>query len=294
MKIAFIGLGIMGSRMAANLGKAGYHLYVYNRTASKAEPLLSEKVEWASSPAEAALRADVVITMLSTPEVVQEMALGENGFFQVLSKGKVWIDCSTVNPSFSEQMADLCNQMDINFLDAPVAGSLKPAQNAELTFLIGGNKTLVKYCSPLFKAMGKKVIHAGKNGRGSGLKLVNNLIMGLSMYAFTEGLLLGDSLGLEKERVLDLLKDSPIAAAMIQGKKKNYLKNDYAVEFPLKWLQKDLQLATQTAYEHGIALPGTNAIKEIFGLARQAGFADKDFTAIYQYLSQSNKNSNEN
>lgn len=289
MKIAFIGLGIMGSRMAANLAKAGHHLYIFNRTASKADELISDKVEWANSPAEAAINADIVITMLSTPEVVQEVAMGENGFLPILGKGNVWIDCSTVNPSFSEQMAAICHEMGFSFLDAPVAGSLQPAQNGELTFLVGGNKSIVRYCTPVFKAMGKKIIHAGESGQGSALKLVNNLIMGLSMYAFTEGLLLGDSLGLEKETIFGLLDGSPIAAPMIQGKKDKYIKGDFSVEFPLQWLQKDLHLAAQTAYENGIALPGTNTVKELFGLAKQAGYAELDFTSIYEYLSKGKK-----
>lgn len=288
MKIAFIGLGIMGSRMAANLVKEGYHLYLHNRTVSKANDLLSERVELAETPAAAAFNADVVITMLSTPEIVQEAAMGENGFLPMLGKGKVWIDCSTVNPSFSKQMADICDQMGFNFLDAPVAGSLKPAELGELVFLIGGKKTIVKYCTPLFKSMGKKIVHAGESGSGSALKLVNNLVMGLSMYAFTEGLLLGDSLGIDKETIIVLLEGSPIAAPMIQGKKEKYLKGDYSPEFPLQWLQKDLQLAAQTAYENGIALPGANTIKEIFGLAKQSGYAEQDFTSVYAYLSQKN------
>ncbi|HPE56431.1 MAG TPA: NAD(P)-dependent oxidoreductase [Bacteroidales bacterium] len=286
MRIGFIGLGIMGSRMAKNLIKAGYPLNVYNRTKLKAEKLEGAHLHIMESPAQVAAESDVIITMLSTPEVVQEVALGEDGLVNGMSKGKVWIDCSTVNPSFSVQMAELAEQLGFNFLDAPVAGSLAPAENGELVFLVGGKKTIVKYVMPLFKVMGKKTIHVGDAGQGSALKLVNNLVMGLSFYAFTEGLVLGESLGIDKNQIFDLMEGSPVAAQMIMLKKNKLLNAEFSPEFPLQWLQKDLHLAAQTAYEQGATLPGTNNVKEIFALAKQAGLAEKDFSAIYQFLSK--------
>jgi 3-hydroxyisobutyrate dehydrogenase/glyoxylate/succinic semialdehyde reductase len=286
MKIGFIGLGIMGSRMAKNLANAGYHLYIYNRTKEKADPLLSDRVEWCTSPGMVANNANVIFTMLSTPEVVQEIALGEEGLLSGMMKGNVWVDCSTVNPSFSRQMADITEELGFNFLDAPVAGSLTPAEKGELVFLAGGKKEIVKYCSPLFKIMGKKVVHAGEHGKGSALKLVNNLVMGRAMYGVAEGLMLGEHLGLDKKEILDLLDGSPIAPAMVGMKKEKFLTGDYSPEFPLQWLQKDLHLAAQSAYEEGSPLPATNLIKEIFALASKSGLAERDFTAVYKYLSE--------
>ncbi|MCD4694982.1 MAG: NAD(P)-dependent oxidoreductase [Bacteroidales bacterium] len=293
MKTGFIGLGIMGSRMAQNLEKAGYQIYVYNRTQSKTDAIISDRVIKCNSASEVAEKADVVITMLSTPEAVQEVALGEEGFLGAMSKGNIWIDSSTVNPSFSKQMAEICESFGFNFLDAPVAGSLKPAENGELVFLVGGKKSIVKYCTPLFKTMGKKVVHAGETGLGSALKLVNNLVMGLSMYAVIEGLLLGESLGINKKDILNLLDGSPIASPMVGLKKQKILNNDMQAEFPLQWLRKDLQLATQTAYEQGISLPATNSVKEVFALANQAGLGEKDFMAVYSFLDSLNKDKSE-
>jgi len=293
MKIGFIGLGIMGSRMATNIVKAGFTLFVYNRTKSKTDDLTFDNVHIKNSPALVADESDVVFTMLATPEAVQEVALAEDGLVSGMSKGKVWIDCSTVNPSFSKQMAELSNSLGFNFLDAPVAGSLIPAEKGELVFLVGGKNGVVKYCDPLFKIMGKKTIHVGENGMGSALKLVNNQIMGISMYGFVEGLLLGESFGIDKAKIFDILKGSPIAAPMIQMKRNKIENNDYSPEFPLQWLQKDLHLAADTAYENNIPLPATNAIKEIFALAKKAGIGEKDFTAIYSFLSELNKSSNE-
>jgi 3-hydroxyisobutyrate dehydrogenase-like beta-hydroxyacid dehydrogenase len=289
MKIGFIGLGLMGSRMAANLIKAGYSVHLYNRTQSKATSLISEKVSLEDSAAAVASKSDIVFTMLSTPEVVQEMALGDGGFLTAMKKGSVWVDCSTVNPSFSIQMAEISDQLGFSFLDAPVAGSLVPAEKGELIFLVGGKKSIVNYCAPFFKAMGKKFIHIGENGKGSSMKLVNNLVMALSMYGFLEGLLLGESLGISNDQIFDLMEGSPVSPAMVSLKRAKITSGDFEAEFPLQWLQKDLQLACQTAYENGTALPGTNAIKEIFALAKKSGFGEKDFTAIYPFLSGEKK-----
>jgi 3-hydroxyisobutyrate dehydrogenase-like beta-hydroxyacid dehydrogenase len=289
MKIGFIGLGLMGSRMAANLIKAGYHVHLYNRTNNKATPLLSEKVTFETSAAAVASKSDIVFTMLSTPEVVQEMALGDGGFLSAMKQGKVWVDCSTVNPSFSIQMAEISEQLGFSFLDAPVAGSLVPAEKGELIFLVGGKKSIVNYCAPLFQTMGKKFIHVGENGKGSSMKLVNNLVMALSMYGFLEGLMLGESLGIPKDQIFDLMEGSPVSPAMVSLKRVKITTGDFQAEFPLQWLQKDLQLASQTAYEQGIALPGTNAIKEIFALAKKAGLGEEDFTAIYPFISGEKK-----
>ncbi len=284
MKIGFIGLGLMGSRMALNLAANGFTLNVYNRTKSKAEPILSKKINWQASPAAVSVHSDIIITMLSTPEAVQEVALGENGLLSGMKQGNVWIDCSTVNPSFSKQMAEITESLGFNFLDSPVAGSLIPAEKGDLLLLVGGKKSIVKYCDPVLKAMGRKYIHVGESGKGAAMKLVNNLVMALSIYAFAEGMHLAESSGITKEAVFNLMEGSPIVSPMISSKKNKFLTGDYSTEFPLRWLQKDLHLAAITAYEQGVALPGANAIKEIFAQAKQAGLGDKDFTAIYSFI----------
>lgn len=284
MKIGFIGLGLMGSRMAMNLSKAGYHLNIYNRTKQKADKLIADNVMWKSTPGNVGAESDIVITMLSTPEAVQQLALGDNGFLHTMKKGNVWIDCSTVNPAFSKEMAEISTTLGFNFLDAPVGGSIIPAEKGELIFMVGGKKSIVRYCEPILKVMGRKIIHVGDNGMGSSLKLVNNLVMGLSMYAFFEGLILSESLGLTKEQVFDFFDGSPVAAPMVNFKRAKITTQDFSPEFPLQWLHKDLQLASATAWEQGIALPGTNTVKEIFALAKQQGLGEKDFTAIYSFL----------
>ena len=284
MNIGFIGLGIMGSRMAVNLAKAGHQIYVYNRTKDKAKNILSDRIIWKDNPSQVALESEVLITMLSAPDAVREMALGEKGFLHTLKKGNIWMDCSTVNPSFSREMAGLTTQRGIHFLDAPVGGSRIPAEKGELIFFIGGEESDVQKCESLFRAIGKKHLHLGGHGSGTSLKIVFNLLLGHAMAAFAEGMALGVSLGLDKKKLLDILVPSYVEPPFMELKKPKLEQDDYGADFPLKWMHKDLQLASQTAFEQGIALPGVNVIKEIYQLARQGGYAEKDFSAIFQFF----------
>ncbi len=292
MKIGFIGLGIMGSRMAKNLIRQGFSLIVHNRTKSRAEPLIELGATWADSPAQLARSVDMLITMLSTPEVVENMALGEQGFLKNLPKGSLWMDCTTVNPSFSRKMAALAEEQHIRFVDAPVAGSKKPAEEGQLLFLVGGKRQDVVFCEPLFKAMGKKHLHVGPAGQGAALKMVFNLLLGQAMAAFAEGLNLGLKLGFEKSFLLDILLQAPVVAPFISGKRQLLESENFAAEFPLRWMQKDLQLASQTAYETGLALPALNVIKEIYALAIQNGLGEKDFSAIARFFHSETENNN--
>ena len=284
MKIGFIGFGIMGSAMAANLAKAGYHLLVHNRTKDKVEPLLSTNVVWKGDPAELAAEVDVVFTMLSTPEVVYDVACGENGFLAAMKPGSIWVDCSTVNPSFSQQMGQRCREHSVGFLDAPVSGSKIPAEKGELLFLVGGDADLVNGCAPYFNVMGKKYVHVGGNGMGSAMKMVINLLLGEAMFAFSEGMVLGESLGISQEMLFDVLLSSPAVAPLMALKRKKMETGDYSPEFPLQWVQKDLHLASVSAYEQGVSLPGLNVIKEVFALAKRRGLAQSDLSAIYKFL----------
>ncbi len=186
MNIAFIGLGIMGSRMASNLLKSEHKVYVYNRTAAKAKPLVEKGAKLYRDIREINT-ANVVFTMLPSPDIVREMALGKNGFLQYMREKSIWVDCSTVNPSFSLEMAAEARTENVRFMDAPVAGSLVPAEKGELIFLAGGKERDLNSVRELLDLMGKKVIHVGDRGMGSSMKMVVNLIMGHAMVGFAEG-----------------------------------------------------------------------------------------------------------
>ncbi len=287
MKIGFIGLGIMGSRMAANLLKKGHDLVVYNRTRQKAESLIAQGAVWAQTPADVAENVSTLITMLSKPDAVAETALlGKNGFLHRLAPNSLWIDCSTVNPSFSRLMANEAKQRKIRFLDAPVAGSKGPAEQGQLLFYVGGEKDDVEHARPLLTAMGKAVFHIGGNGMGTAMKMVNNVMLAQAMAAFCESVVLGQSLGISKEQLLDTLLSSPVAAPFLAFKRTKIEEERFDPEFPLQWMHKDLQLAADTAYETGAALPLANLTKEMYALAVKNGLGEQDFSAVYKVLSE--------
>jgi len=289
MKIGFIGLGIMGSRMAANLQKKGHELVVYNRTKQKAGPLIAAGAVWAPTPADVAKQVTVLFTMLARPDAVAETALiGRYGFLNHLADNSLWIDCSTVNPSFSKLMALEARQRKVRFLDAPVAGSKGPAEQAQLVFFVGGEKTDVDEARPLLETMGKAVVHVGGHGMGTSMKMVNNLIVAQAMVAFSEAVTLGEALGIPKDMLFNTLLGSPVAAPFLSLKRGKLESGDFETEFPLQWMHKDMQLVAETAYEAGVAIPATNAVKEIYALAVRKGLGEQDFSAIYKLLSEKN------
>ena len=285
MKIGFIGLGIMGSRMAANLMKKGYELVVYNRTKDKAKQLMDQGAAWADSPAALAKRVNVVITMLSKPDAVAEVGLlGKHALLDNLMPNSLWIDCSTVNPSFSRLMADEARARKVRFLDAPVAGSKGPAEQGQLLFYVGGDKADADSAKPFLECMGKAVFHIGGHGMGSAMKMVNNIMLGQAMVAFSEALAFGESLGLTKQAIFDVLAGSPVTAPFLLFKRKKFEEGDFSVEFPLQWMHKDLHLALETAFETGAALPATSVVKEIYTLALREGLGEQDFAAVFQVV----------
>ncbi|GAA4273051.1 NAD(P)-dependent oxidoreductase [Aquimarina gracilis] len=280
-KIGCIGLGIMGSRMAANLQKEGYSLNVYNRTKEKALHHIQNGALWCTDPKEVGEHSDIVITMLSTPEVVKEIA---KGLLSGMKEGSLWINCSTVNPSFTKEMSRLAKDHQIRYLDAPVAGTKGPAENGELLFLAGGDKVDIDEAAPLFEIMGKTTLHLGEVGNGAAMKMLINQLLGQSMVAFAEALVMGQAMGLEKETLFNVLLNTPVVAP-VMGVVRSKLENgSYDPNFPLQWIQKDLHLSSISAYEKGIATPNLNATKEIFAQAKQHGFGDQDFTAVYEFL----------
>jgi 3-hydroxyisobutyrate dehydrogenase-like beta-hydroxyacid dehydrogenase len=287
MKIGFIGLGIMGSRMAANLQKHGYPLVVFNRTRAKAEPLLGACGTFSDSPSKLAEQVDVVLTMLAHPDAVEQAALGRNGFLSHLKVNAVWIDCSSVNPSFSKKMAAAAAARQIRFVDAPVTGSAPVATDAKLVFWVGADGADLEAIRPLLLCMGNKIIHAGGHGAGTSMKMVINLLLGTGMAAFAEAMALGEGLGISRKMLFDSLLGMPAVAPFLAAKRDKIDKGNYEAEFPLRWMQKDMHLASVSAYESGVAMPLTNAAKELYCLAMREGHAGQDFSAIYDYLTNS-------
>ncbi|MEZ4688408.1 MAG: NAD(P)-dependent oxidoreductase [Bacteroidia bacterium] len=287
MNITFLGLGIMGSRMALNLLKHHKKITVWNRTEAAAEPLVAAGAKSAPTAADAVSNADLVISMLAKPEAVEAVMFGQEGALQHMKAGSLWMDSSTVNPSFSRSCASRAAATGIRFLDAPVAGTLPQAANAELIYFAGGNKPDVETATPWMNLMGKMVMHIGENGMGSSFKMLVNSMLAQSMLVFSETLLLGEKMGLDRDFLLDKLPNLAVAAPFTKAKAEMIRKDDYSVMFPLELMHKDLHLAALSAYEVGQALPLANAAKERYADAVQAGLGRLDFAAIHQFLKSS-------
>ncbi|RYL95859.1 NAD(P)-dependent oxidoreductase [Sporolactobacillus sp. THM7-4] len=283
--IGFIGIGIMGSRMAGRLLAAGKPLVIYNRTKKKAEPLLEKGAKWADSPKAVGEQADIVFTMLANPQAVDAVAFGEQGLLNGLKPGSLWVDSSTINPASSIKLAKATVEKGARFLDAPVAGSTGPAEKGELIFFVGGEKKDIEEARPLFEIMGKEIQHKGKNGMGTAMKLVNNLMLGQTIAAFSEAIAFGESLGLEKEELVKAIVSGPNAAPILQFKKNKILNEDFEkADFKVNSIYKDFELAAEEAYAHNFALPISNTVKALYGLLKQNGMGDNDFASIYAFL----------
>ncbi len=286
MKIGFIGLGIMGSAMASNLLKSGHELLIYNRTKEKGENLVKQGAIWKNSPAAVAKEIDVLFTMLEDPSAVESLALEANGFLNEMREGSIWVDSSTVNPSFSKKMSEKAIAKNIRFLDAPVSGSKVPAEKGELLFLVGGEKADMEDVQPLFDLMGQKAVHIGDHGKGSAMKIMINNLLGQSMLAFSESVSLGMAMGLDKKMAIEVLLNTPVTAPILDVFRSRIEDENYEPNFPLKHLQKDLHLFTETAYELNQAVPLTNAAKEVYAQAKQKGQADLDFSSIFKFINE--------
>ncbi|MFT8709073.1 MAG: NAD(P)-dependent oxidoreductase [Sporolactobacillus sp.] len=287
--IGFIGLGIMGSRMARRLIDAGQELVVFNRTQAKAEPFVEKGAQLASSPKAAGQQAEIVFTMLANPQAVDAVAYGEDGLLRGMKPGSLWVDSSTISPTQSKQLAKDAAEAGIHFLDAPVAGSTVPAEKGELIFFVGGAAGDLEKVRPLLLLMGKEVQHKGANGMGTAMKLVNNLMLAQSIAAFSEAVAFGEHLGLERTELIDTIAGGPNAAPVLSLKKGKLLNGDFAAaQFKVDSIYKDLQLASEEAYTHQFALPLSNNLKSLFGLAAQYGMGSHDIAAIYALLQKEN------
>jgi 3-hydroxyisobutyrate dehydrogenase/glyoxylate/succinic semialdehyde reductase len=259
------------------------------RSASKAQSLLDNGAVFAETPAQVATQVNVLFTMLAHPDAVAQAASGTNGFLDPLKPGALWVDCSSVNPSFSRKMAIAAAARQVHFLDAPVTGSAPVANEGKLVFWVGGDAIDLTLSRPLLLGMGNKIVHAGGHGMGTSMKMVINLLLGVGMASFAEAMALGQGLGLSQKMLLDSLLSMPAVPPFLASKRANIEKGNYEAEFPLCWMQKDMHLASVSAYEGGVAMPITNLTKEIYRLAMRDGHETEDFSAIYQFMAGDNE-----
>ena len=286
MKITFIGLGIMGSRMASNLIQHGADLTVYNRSKEAVKLLVDQGAKTAETIQEAVKEADLVFSMLSTPEVVQAIFFGVEGALASMKEGALWIDCTTVNPSFTAAAATEAGRYNIDFMDAPVAGTKPHAEKAELAFFVGGKADQLDKVRPYLEQMGNRVMHTGEMGKGAAFKMLVNIMLAQSMLIFSEATLLGERMGFSKDFLLNTLPNLVVSAPFTKFKAEMVRQDNFEVQFPLEWMHKDLHLAAVTAYELNHPLYLANLTKEVFAEARRKGFGRLDFAGIHRFLEE--------
>lgn len=279
MRVAFLGLGIMGRPMASNLVKAGHEVTVWNRT-----PKEVEGARTAASPAEAASGAEVIWTCVSDTAAVESVLFGPQGVIESLSEGQVFVDSSTISPSATLKFADRVRAKGAQYVDAPVTGSKVGAENGTLIFIVGGEESAIEKLKPLFAATGKKFFRMGDTSKGQAAKLVMNLQIAMIYEGFAEALTLATKLGVDAETLLPLIEASMVRSGVVEYKAPFVLKRDFSPNFPLRLMRKDILLAREAAREVRVKLPGLEMVEEIYDMATEDGHENLDYAATLTLL----------
>lgn len=283
-KVGFMGLGIMGSAMAANVLKAGYPLTVYNRTPGKAARLTAQGALEAPTPRALAEGTDIMIIMVTGPEAIDHLLWGGEGAAAALAPSKVLLQMSSVSPHYTRELAAKLAPQGVTFIDAPVSGTKKPAEEGALIILAGGRQEAVTGLEPLLSAMGKKVVYCGGVGQGSMMKMAINLLLGLMMAGLAEMLNFGRKGGLNLEALLETVFAGTCNAPMFQVKADMFRQGEFPAAFPLKHMTKDCKFVIDTAYETGAPAPLAHLLLHLYRQGVAKGWGDLDFAAIAKVL----------
>ncbi|WP_411348367.1 NAD(P)-dependent oxidoreductase [Paenibacillus sp. WLX2291] len=284
--VAWIGTGHMGLPMAQRLQQAGYSLHVYNRTADKAAPLKQAGATLHSSPGAAAAEADTIFIMLTKGDTVQQVLDGEDGILNHVRAGSYIVNMSTISPGEARAFAQSVQQKGAIYLDAPVSGSVAPAQQGQLVILAGGTANAVQHCQPYFDMLGKHTIHFGDVGAGNSAKLSINLMLGITMQGIAEALVIGEHAGLKREQLIEMIGQSAVATPMLNAKKDSLLQEDFPSAFMIRLLSKDLGLLMDEARRDGVDLPLAAAADRTFADATEHGKGELDMAAILLELQE--------
>ena len=281
--IGFIGLGLMGSRMATRLINAGYPLTVFDRTESKAHTLVQHGATVAPSPRLLAERVDVVMLSVTDGAAVEQVILGPDGAVGGLTEGSTVIDMSTIAPSTSRYVAAQVAATGASMLDAPVSGSTPVAEQGALVILVGGQRDVFEQQRPILEVLGKEIFYLGANGNGLVMKLVANALLGLGMQALAEGIVLGEKGGLERIQLLDVLDHLAVVAPAFKTKLEMARRNEYPEAFSLRNMNKDFGLIAQLAQECTAPIPAT-AVAAQLSNAELARGHQEDFSAVIRLM----------
>ncbi|OME76347.1 3-hydroxyisobutyrate dehydrogenase [Paenibacillus sp. FSL A5-0031] len=285
-KIGFIGLGVMGMGMAANLLHKGFEVVVYNRTPGKAESLLALGASELESPADVARAAQIVITMISNDAAIREVYFGENGIFAGARAGITLIDSSTISPTLAKELAAAADTIGAVFLDAPVTGSKPAAEGGTLVFMAGGDAGKIEEVQDVLLAMGRKVIPMGPSGSGSIAKLAHNTIVGINVVALAEGMAIAASGGIDGSSFVELVQSGGAASRAAEMKGPKLLEGNYDVQFSLELMLKDLRLSSALSDSLHVPTPLLEATKSLFQIGDAMGLSQLDMSSVGQAYEQ--------
>jgi 3-hydroxyisobutyrate dehydrogenase-like beta-hydroxyacid dehydrogenase len=282
-KVAFLGMGIMGSRMAANVARAGFDLTVWNRTRDKAEAVAQATgAKLADTPSQAAAGADAVITMVVDSPQVEAVLLGDNGAAGSLAEGAMVIDMSTIAPSAADDLGQRLREQGIAFLDAPVSGSSPKAEDGTLTIMVGGSDEDFGRAKPLLDSMGELIVHVGPQGHGQVVKLLNNTLAAVNAAALGEAITAARKAGLDMDALVKVVGASSGNSTMLQIKSRPMIEHNFTPLFRLDHMLKDVRLCLATIDELGTQAPVAEAARELYEKASANGRGDDDFGSVIE------------
>jgi 3-hydroxyisobutyrate dehydrogenase-like beta-hydroxyacid dehydrogenase len=283
-KIGFIGLGVMGGRMAKRLLDAGHQVTGYNRTKSKAAWLIEAGMGWADTPGAVVDAADVIFSMVTNTKAVLAVTVGPDGVLARLKPGKIYIDMSTVSPAMSRELAVKVSEKGAHMLDAPVSGSVETLESGRLSIMVAGDEAVFEQVKPLLLDIGPKATYVGDNGLAVTMKIATNLSLAVQMLAFSEGVLLAEKSGIKREIAVEVLVNSVIASPMVKYRGPFVLGMPDEAWFNVNMMQKDLNLAQELGQQLDVPLPTTAATNEFLTAARGMGLAEEDFAILFEVL----------
>jgi 3-hydroxyisobutyrate dehydrogenase-like beta-hydroxyacid dehydrogenase len=284
-RVGFIGLGIMGSRQAASLRRAGYELTVYNRTRERAEAWAAEHGgHVADSPREVGERSDVVITMVVDGPQVEAMLLGEDGAAATAQPGTLFVDMSTIGPADARRIAAALAEQGHRFVDAPVTGSAPKAQDGTLTIMAGGSDEDMARAMPLLEAMGEIIVHVGEAGTGQQVKVLSNAVSAVNCATLAQALVVGRRAGVDLEALLEVMGAGSANSTMLQLKGQPMLAHDFSPLFKLAHMLKDVRLCLDEAREAGAAFPAAALAGELYAAGAGRGLGEQDFAAVLEVV----------
>jgi 3-hydroxyisobutyrate dehydrogenase-like beta-hydroxyacid dehydrogenase len=280
MRVAFLGLGIMGSRMAANLARAGFELTVWNRTAATAEAFAAgHRATAAATPADAADGTEIVITMLvDGPQVEEVLTAAAPG------AGTLCVDCSTIGPAATRAIAARLAERGASMLDAPVTGSAPRAEDGTLTIMAGGSAEDFERARPVLEAMGKLIVHAGPLGHGQMVKVINNAVAATNTATVGQALLVAARAGVDLDALVQVMGAGSGGSTMLELKAGPMREHDYTTLFKLEHMLKDVRLCLEEGQAAGVSFPFAALTREILSAGMGRGLGDADFAAMMEVL----------